>query len=62
MKLVADGFLLKREDRNQKDLYVQLIDYGVLSGSGARQVLRPEVLATSATTESSLAAEPPART
>jgi type I restriction enzyme R subunit len=30
MKLVADGFLLKREDRNQKDLYVQLIDYSAL--------------------------------
>lgn len=27
MKMVADGFLLKREDRSQKDLYVQLIDY-----------------------------------
>ena len=27
MKMVADGFLLKREDRNQKDFYVQLIDY-----------------------------------
>jgi type I restriction enzyme R subunit len=26
MKLVADGFLLKREDHTQKDLYVQLID------------------------------------
>jgi len=26
-KLVADGFLLKREDRSQKDLYIQLIDY-----------------------------------
>ena len=26
-KWVSDGFLLKREDRNQKDLYVQLIDY-----------------------------------
>ena len=31
MKLVADGFLLKREDRNQKDLYVQLIDYSALT-------------------------------
>jgi type I restriction enzyme R subunit len=31
MKLVADGFLLKREDRNQKDLYVQLIDYSSLT-------------------------------
>jgi len=29
-KLVADGFLLKREDRNQKDLYIQLIDYAGL--------------------------------
>ena len=27
MKLVSDGFLLKREDRNQKDLLVHLIDY-----------------------------------
>ena len=26
-KDVADGFLLKREDRTQKDLYIQLIDY-----------------------------------
>lgn len=26
-KLVADGFLLKREDHTQKDLYIQLIDY-----------------------------------
>jgi len=30
MKLVSDGFLLKREDRDQKDLYVQLIDYADL--------------------------------
>ncbi len=29
-KLVADGFLLKREDRTQKDLYIQLIDYAGL--------------------------------
>ena len=27
MKMVSDGFLLKREDHNQKDFYVQLIDY-----------------------------------
>jgi type I restriction enzyme R subunit len=25
MKLVSDGFLLKREDRSQKDLYIQLL-------------------------------------
>lgn len=29
-KLVADGFLLKREDRTKKDLYIQLIDYAGL--------------------------------
>ena len=27
MKLVSDGFLLKRDDRSQKDLFIQLIDY-----------------------------------
>ena len=31
MKLISDGFLLKREDRDQKDLYVQLIDYSGLT-------------------------------
>jgi type I restriction enzyme, R subunit len=30
MKLISDGFLLKREDHTQKDLYVQLIDYSDL--------------------------------
>ena len=30
MKMVSDGFLLKREDRSQKDLYIQLIDYADL--------------------------------
>ncbi|MCG7904838.1 MAG: HsdR family type I site-specific deoxyribonuclease, partial [Candidatus Thiodiazotropha weberae] len=29
-KLVANGFLLKREDRSKKDLYIQLIDYSGL--------------------------------
>lgn len=27
MKLVSDGFLLKREDRSKKDLFIHLIDY-----------------------------------
>jgi type I restriction enzyme, R subunit len=27
MKMVSDGFLFKREDRNKKDLFIQLIDY-----------------------------------
>ena len=50
MGFVADGFLLKREDRSQKDLYVQLIDYsglpllamieGLFDKDRLRQVLR----------------------
>ena len=31
MKMVADGFLLKREDRSQKDLYIQLINYKAMT-------------------------------
>lgn len=29
MKLVSDGFLFKREDRSQKDLFIYLIDYSI---------------------------------
>ncbi len=35
MKMVADGFLLKREDRSRKDLYIQLIDYSDLAAHRA---------------------------
>jgi type I restriction enzyme R subunit len=31
MKMVSDGFLLKREDRNKKDLYVEFIDFRGIS-------------------------------
>lgn len=31
MKMVSDGFLLKREDRSQKNLYIQLVDYSDLA-------------------------------
>lgn len=31
MRWLSDGFLLKREDRNQKDLYIQLLDYSGLA-------------------------------
>jgi type I restriction enzyme R subunit len=31
LKMLSDGFILKREDRNQKDIYIQLIDYTGLS-------------------------------
>lgn len=27
LKMLSDGFILKREDRNHKDIYIQLIDY-----------------------------------
>ena len=31
LKMLADGFILKREDRTQKDIYVQLINYAGLN-------------------------------
>lgn len=49
LKLVADGFTLKREDRNKKDLFIHLIDYTSLSNRYNE---------SSATTELLLAAEP----
>ncbi|SDY77421.1 type I restriction endonuclease subunit R [Nitrosomonas halophila] len=41
--MVADGLLLKREDRSQKDLYIQLIDY---SGLPLQRPPRAEELTT----------------
>ncbi len=31
LKMLSDGFILKREDRSQKDIYLQLIDYSGLN-------------------------------
>ena len=31
LKMLSDGFILKREDRNQKDIYIQLINYAGLN-------------------------------
>ena len=31
LKMLSDGFILKRENRNHKDIYVQLIDYNGLT-------------------------------
>lgn len=31
MKMLSDGFILKREDRNLKDIYIQLINYSGLN-------------------------------
>ena len=30
LRMLADGFIMKREDRGQKDIYIQLIDYSGL--------------------------------
>jgi len=49
-KLVADGFLLKREDRSQKDLYIQLIDY---AGLVALRAPDPDTLDTVVTEDES---------
>ncbi len=48
LKMLSDGFILKREDRNQKDIYIQLIDYAGLNKH--RQPKEGEVI--------SIAAEP----
>lgn len=34
LKMLSDGFILKREDRSQKDIYIQLIDYSGLTNIG----------------------------
>jgi len=31
LKMLSDGFILKREDRSRKDIYIQLIDYSGLN-------------------------------
>ena len=43
MKFVSDGFLLKREDANQKDLYIQLIDYDDIDNNHYRIVNQMEI-------------------
>ena len=43
MKFIADGFLLKREDYTQKDLYIQLIDYEALDNNRFRIVNQMEI-------------------
>ncbi|MCF6437189.1 type I restriction endonuclease subunit R [Pseudoalteromonas sp. MMG022] len=43
MKFVADGFLLKREDASQKDLYIQLLDYVGIENNRYRIVNQMEI-------------------
>jgi type I restriction enzyme R subunit len=31
LRMLSDGFILKRDDRNKKDIYIQLLDYSGLS-------------------------------
>ncbi|WP_273512979.1 HsdR family type I site-specific deoxyribonuclease [Roseivirga sp.] len=38
MKMVSDGFLLKREDRTKKDLFIRLIDYSTVDANVYRCV------------------------
>jgi type I site-specific deoxyribonuclease, HsdR family len=39
MRWLSDGFILKREDRNQKDIHIELIDYNGLDAQMASQHL-----------------------
>ncbi len=48
MKMLSDGFILKREDQKKKDLYIQLIDY---SGLTAYRIPDKEKLLTIAAEE-----------
>lgn len=41
MRMLSDGFILKREDRSKKDIYIQLIDY---SGLGNQKIPPAEQL------------------
>jgi len=44
MKMVSDGFLLKREDRNQKDLFIQMIDYSAADQNIYKIVNQMEII------------------
>ena len=43
MKLISNGFLLKREDATQKDFHVQLIDYSALDQNTYKIVTQLEI-------------------
>src|SRR5574344_75513 len=46
MRMLSDGFILKREDRSKKDIYIQLINY---SGLEIQRQPEPEHLLSIAT-------------
>lgn len=41
MRMLSDGFILRREDRSQKDLFIQLIDF---TGLDAQRIPEPDAL------------------
>ena len=43
MQLIAEGFLFKREDRNQKDLFIELIDYQNIENNNFKVVNQLEI-------------------
>lgn len=43
MKLVSDGFTLKREDRSQKDLYIHLLDFNTVENNNFKVVNQLEI-------------------
>ncbi|HWL23315.1 MAG TPA: type I restriction endonuclease subunit R [Ureibacillus sp.] len=43
-KIISDGFLLKREDRNKKDLFIQLIDFDNIENNLFKIVNQLEIL------------------
>lgn len=44
MKILADGFALKREDRNQKDIWIYLIDYSDKNNNTYKFVTQLEIV------------------
>ena len=39
LKHIADGFVLKREDRTRKDLFIRLIDYDCIENNGSSLII-----------------------
>lgn len=50
LKMLSDGFILKREDRSQKDIYIQLINYAGLNRQ--RQPAADQLLSVAAEPDS----------
>ena len=42
--LIADGFILKREDRTQKDIFIELIDFENLENNSFKCVNQLEIM------------------